>query len=133
MNTITHTQRYLLHEISTKYHAVKLYRSWMGVAFVTTRYHISKASLMRWNKFFDGTKKSLIPKSHRPHTPHPNAHTVVIRTSPFANCMENCVHKKVIPDTLVPFIVSIDAWVTPLQLLLLKNVKNLCHTTLHSL
>lgn len=30
---------------------------------------------MRWNKVYDGTKESLAPKSHRPHSPHPNAHT----------------------------------------------------------
>jgi transposase InsO family protein len=30
---------------------------------------------MRWNKIYDGTKESLAPKSHRPHSPHPNAHT----------------------------------------------------------
>lgn len=30
---------------------------------------------MRWNKLYDGTKESLIPKSHRPHSEHPNAHT----------------------------------------------------------
>ena len=30
---------------------------------------------MRWNKRYDGTKESLVPKSHRPHSPHPNAHT----------------------------------------------------------
>lgn len=30
---------------------------------------------MRWNKQYDGTKESLMPKSHRPHSPHPNAHT----------------------------------------------------------
>ena len=30
---------------------------------------------MRWNKQYDGTKESLLPKSHRPLTPHPNAHT----------------------------------------------------------
>ena len=30
---------------------------------------------MRWNKKFDGTKESLLDKSHRPKTPHPNAHT----------------------------------------------------------
>ena len=30
---------------------------------------------MRWNKLYDGTRESLIPKSHRPKTPHPNAHT----------------------------------------------------------
>ena len=32
---------------------------------------------MRWNKRFDGTKGSLKDKSHRPITPHPNAHTEV--------------------------------------------------------
>lgn len=75
MNTITHSQRYLPHEFSTKYYAVKLYRSGVGVSFVCRRYHISKSSLMRWSKKFDGTKESLRDKSHRPHTKHPNAHT----------------------------------------------------------
>ena len=75
MNTITHNQRYLPHEITTKYHAVKLYRSGYSVSFVCRRYKISKSSLMRWNKKFDGTKESLLDKSHRPLTPHPNSHT----------------------------------------------------------
>ena len=30
---------------------------------------------MRWNKRFDGTRDSLKDKSHKPITPHPNAHT----------------------------------------------------------
>ena len=30
---------------------------------------------MRWNKKFDGTKQSLIDKSNRPLSKHPNAHT----------------------------------------------------------
>ena len=68
MNTMTHSQRYLPHEINTKYYAVKLYRTGVGVAFVYRRYKISKSSLMRWNKKFDGTKESLMDKSHRPHT-----------------------------------------------------------------
>ena len=59
MNTITHSQRYLPHEINTKFYAVKLYRSGVGVSFVCRRYHISKSSLLRWNKKFDGTKESL--------------------------------------------------------------------------
>lgn len=75
MNTITHSQRYLPHELITKYHAVKLYRTGVGIAFVTRRYHISKSSLLRWNKKFDGTKESLMDKSHRPLTRHPNSHT----------------------------------------------------------
>lgn len=75
MNTIPHTQRYLPHEITTKYHAVKLYRTGVGIKFVCRRYHISKASLMRWNKQYDGSMASLMNKSHRPLSPHPAAHT----------------------------------------------------------
>lgn len=75
MNSIPYTQRYLPHEIDTRYYAVKLYRTGVGIKFVCRRYHISKASLMRWNKRFDGTKDSLRDKSHRSHTPHPAAHT----------------------------------------------------------
>lgn len=52
-----------------------LYRTGVGVAFVLRRYHISKSSLMRWNKKFDGTRQSLMDKSHRPLSPHPRAHS----------------------------------------------------------
>lgn len=75
MKSITHSQRYLPHTIETRFYAVKLYRSGNSVQFVCRRYHISKASLMRWNKRFDGTRDSLRDKSHRPVSPHPNAHT----------------------------------------------------------
>lgn len=75
MNTITHSQRYLPHKLDTKFYAVKLYRTGVGVAFVCRRYHISKSSLMRWSKKFDGTRESLLNKSHRPISKHPNAHT----------------------------------------------------------
>lgn len=75
MNSITQNKRYCPHEITTKEYSVKLYRQTGDISFVCRRYHISKASLMRWNKQYDGTRESLLPKSHRPHTPHPNAHT----------------------------------------------------------
>ena len=75
MNSITQTKRYLPHEITTKENSVKLYRQTKDIGFVCRRYHISKASLMRWNKQYDGSRESLAPKSHRPHTQHPNAHT----------------------------------------------------------
>lgn len=68
-------KRYLPHTMSTKEGAVKLYRQTKDIDFVLRRYHISKASLMRWNKAYDGTKESLTAKSHRPHSQHPNAHT----------------------------------------------------------
>lgn len=75
MTSITQKQRYIPHELNTKYYATKLYRNGYSVSFVCRRYKISKSSLMRWNKKFDGTKESLIDKSHKPLTPHPNAHT----------------------------------------------------------
>ena len=75
MSSITQNKRYLPHEISTRVQSVKLYRQTKDIGFVCRRYHISKASLMRWNKLYDGTKESLASKSHRPHSPHPNAHT----------------------------------------------------------
>ena len=75
MSSITQNKRYLPHEITTKENSVKLYRQTKDIGFVCRRYHISKASLMRWNKKYDGSRESLAPKSHRPHTQHPNAHT----------------------------------------------------------
>lgn len=75
MTSISQTQRYIPHELNTKYYATKLYRNGYPISFVCRRYKISKSSLMRWNKKFDGTKESLIDKSHKPLSPHPNAHT----------------------------------------------------------
>ena len=75
MKSITQNKRYLPHEISTKVQSVKLYRQTKDIGFVCRRYHISKASLMRWNKLYNGTNESLAPKSHKPHSQHPNAHT----------------------------------------------------------
>ena len=75
MTSITQNQRYIPHEFNIKYYATKLYRNGYPVSFVCRRYKISKSSLMRWNRKFDGTKESLIDKSHKPLTPHPNAHT----------------------------------------------------------
>ena len=68
-------ERYLPHDLNTKYYSVLMYRNGASVRFVCKKYHISKRSLLRWNKKFDGTKESLLDKSHKPITPHPNAHT----------------------------------------------------------
>ena len=71
MTTISHYP----HSLNTKYYAVLLFRFGNPISFVCRRYKCSKASLMRWNKKFDGSKESLLNKSHRPLSPHPNAHT----------------------------------------------------------
>lgn len=75
MNSIPQNVRYLPHDLNTKYHAVISYRNGNPSSFVCRKYHISKASLSRWNRKFDGTKESLIDKSHKPHSKHPNAHS----------------------------------------------------------
>ncbi len=78
MNSITQNNRYLEHDLLTKFNACKLYASSKySVAFIVRKYKISKASLMRWMKRFDGTKDSLISRSRRPKSPHPNAHTAI--------------------------------------------------------
>ncbi len=49
MNTITKKQRYLPHELQTRFHACKLYATKeYSIAFITRRYKVSKSSLMRW-------------------------------------------------------------------------------------
>lgn len=75
MNSITHAKRYLPHELTTRIHAVNLYRSTGKIDLVCRKYKVSKASLMRWNRRYDGSQESLMDHSHRPLTPHPNAHT----------------------------------------------------------
>ena len=69
------SKRYLPHELKTRENAVKTYRNGNSIEYVCRKYHISRTSLYRWNKKYDGTKESLIDKSHKPLSPHPNAHT----------------------------------------------------------
>lgn len=75
MASISQKTRYYPHELNTKFYATKLYRNGYSIAFVCRRYKISKSSLMHWNRKFDGTKESLVDKSHKSLSPHPNAHT----------------------------------------------------------
>ena len=63
------------HEITTRIHSVEMYRQTRDWRFVCRKYKISKASLMRWNKAYDGGRDSLADKSYRPHAQHPNAHS----------------------------------------------------------
>ncbi len=75
MTSISHIQRYIPHDLNTKFYSVNLYRKGYPISFVCRRYKISKSSLMRWNRKFDGSKESLIDKSHKPISKHPNAHS----------------------------------------------------------
>ena len=68
-------KRYLPHDINTRKYAVEMYRNCGDINYVCRKYHISRISLWRWNKIYDGTKESITDKSHRPNSKHPNAHT----------------------------------------------------------
>ena len=68
-------KRYLPHRLVTRTAAVKEYRLTKDIDLVCRLYHVSRASIYRWIKRYDGTQESLMDHSHRPKTPHPNAHT----------------------------------------------------------
>ena len=74
-SSIAQKRRYLPHEITTKIHSVETYRQTSDIGYVCRKYHVSKASLMRWNKRYDGTRESLAKRSHRPLHQHPRAHS----------------------------------------------------------
>ena len=78
-NSITQNEknkkRYLPHEVKTRIYAVEMYRNCGDIQYVCRKYHISRISLWRWNKKYDGTKESLEDGSHRPHSKHPTEHT----------------------------------------------------------
>ena len=76
-NSITENnkKRYLPHDINTRKYAVEMYRNCGDIDYVCRKYHISRVSLWRWNKKYDGTKESITDKSHRPNSKHPNSHT----------------------------------------------------------
>lgn len=76
-NSITENnkKRYLPHDIKTRKYAVEMYRNCGDIEYVCRKYHISRISLWRWNKIYDGTKESIMDKSHRPRSKHPNSHT----------------------------------------------------------
>ena len=52
-----------------------MYRNCNDIGYVCRKYHISRTSLWRWNKKYDGSKESLEDKSHRPLSKHPKEHT----------------------------------------------------------
>ena len=142
MNTITYSQRYLPHELQTKFYAVKLYRTGVSVSFVCRRYHISKSSLMRWNKNLMAQRNpfwinhtALIP-GILTLTPMRNWNgfriiTGATRISLSANSMENFALPKDTPAIRVPYTAFIDGWATRAVLHLPKRNASHNLTILH--
>jgi len=73
MNSITLERNYFPLDIETRHHACLRYKeSGWPVKKILSFYHIKRPSLYRWLKIFDGTKESLLDKSHKPLSDHPN-------------------------------------------------------------
>ncbi len=70
MNSITQSVKYLPHDLNTRFYACKTYQNRKSNHYklrdILRLYHISKSSLMRWIRKFDGTKQSLADISHKP-------------------------------------------------------------------
>lgn len=67
-------QRYIPHTLDTRLATVKTYRNNNTISFICRRYKVSKASLMPLEQKYDGTKESLVNKSHKPHSQYPNSY-----------------------------------------------------------
>lgn len=68
-------KRYLPHDVKTRENAVKTYLKNGDIDYTCRKYHVSKTSLWRWVKKYDGTRECLEDKSHKPKTRHPKSHT----------------------------------------------------------
>lgn len=77
ISEIKKSTRYLPHKIENRIAAVKMLRNSPrgSIASICRKYHISRSSLWRWNKKYNDTKESLMDKSHKPLSKHPNSHT----------------------------------------------------------
>ena len=64
----------ILTQEAKKKQAVVKFAIRKGKSESSRKYGVSLSSVKRWCKRYDGTWKSLVEKSHRPHS-HPNRHT----------------------------------------------------------
>ena len=92
-------RNYSPHSPETRLHACKRVReSGWTAKRACSHCHVSRASLWRWLKAFDGTEESLADRSHRPHSPHPRT------TSKKAAYKVACYRKRNPGDS------SVDIW-----------------------
>lgn len=68
-------RRYIPHLLKNRECAVKMLNNGATIEYVCSKYHCSRTSIWRWKSKYNGSIDSLIDKSHKPHTTHPNSHT----------------------------------------------------------
>ena len=64
----------ILSQEARKRQAVVKLANRKGVTFAAEKYGVSRSSIKRWKKRYDGSWRSLVERSHRPHS-HPRQHT----------------------------------------------------------
>lgn len=72
MSILASERNYIPIDIDTRFHACerRVVSSW-PIRKILSFYHVKRSSLYRWLKRFDGSKESLIDKTHRPISDHP--------------------------------------------------------------
>ena len=74
MSILTLERNYLPLDFETKYHCCRRrFESGWSIRKILGYYHVKRSSLYRWLKQYDGTKESLINKSHKPIRKHPRS------------------------------------------------------------
>jgi len=73
MSILALERNYIPIDIETRLHAClrRTVSEW-PIRKILSFYHIKRSSLYRWLKRFDGSKESLLDKSHKPLSDHPN-------------------------------------------------------------
>lgn len=73
MNILTPERNYIPLNIEIRFNAcLRRIESKWPIRKILSFYHVKRSSLYRWLKRFDGTKESLLDKSHKPIKEHPN-------------------------------------------------------------
>jgi transposase InsO family protein len=76
MNILAHESSKIPNDLTTKKNCVlRFIKSGRNNKKICNYYHISRQSLWRWVKQYNGTDESLENKSHKPLTKHPNSCT----------------------------------------------------------
>ena len=73
MSILSLERNYIPIDIETRYHAClrRVVSKW-PIRKILSFYHVKRSSLYRWLKRFNGSKESLLDKSHKPLKDHPN-------------------------------------------------------------
>ena len=72
MVIVSQERNYIPIDLGTRLNVCKrIKESHWKISKACSFYHVKRSSVFRWLKKFDGSKESLMDKSHKPKSPHP--------------------------------------------------------------